>query len=203
MTNIVLLIQENKFLWQIYQATSNLFKFIPFYLWEEYLIDGLGPSLGPEFKNLTARVLSPAEAGALAGHPETRYTRASLLSKMAYGNQCMALLLEGEIIAYSWFHLRLCEYQNFRLPLNSNEAYLCDVRTFQKYRGKNLAPYLRFQLYRELANQGRTKFYSISLSGNKASAKFNAKLGAKPLRLFLYIELFKKYRMLLPVKKFK
>lgn len=115
----------------------------------------------------------------------------------------MGLLHDGQVVAYSWFNLNRCQYQNFGFQLNGNEAYLCDARTFQKYRGKNIAPYLRYQIYKELARLGRSKFYSFTIGVNKSSVRFKEKLGAKPLKLYLYIELFKKHRFVLPVKKIK
>jgi len=201
MFNVLLFIKENNFVNRIYRKVSYLFKIIPFYLVEERLIPDLELSLEPGLKNLTARILSPAEVAELGANPETLGPSNIFLEKLKHGYQCMGLLHRGQVVAYSWFSLERCEYKTFGFHLKENEAYLCDARTFKKYRGKNLAPYLRYQLYKELAHRGRSKFFSFTISGSTSSVRFKEKLGAKPFQLYLYVELLKKYGVVIPIKK--
>ena len=86
--------------------------------------------------------------------------------------------------------------------LKDNEALLVNMYTFQSFRGKNLAPYLRYHSYEFLNKQGRDTFYSISDYFNKSSIKFKEKLKAKPLKLYFHIILFKKYHWDFLLKKY-
>jgi hypothetical protein len=65
--------------------------------------------------------------------------------------------------------------------------------TFEAYRGKNLAPYLRYHSYKLLEDQGIDKLYSISAYFNKSSLKFKQKLNAQHLQLLLHVGLFKRF----------
>ena len=76
------------------------------------------------------------------------------------------------------------------------------MRTFQSYRGKNLAPFLRYKMYEYLAQKGRTVFYSTTELFNPASMKFKRKLGAKRKKLCVSICFFKKYPLNLILKKY-
>ncbi len=84
-------------------------------------------------------------------------------------------------------------YNREKFQLKSNEAYLFHMYTIEAHRGKNLAPYLRYQSYLMLRDMGRNKIYSITQYFNKSSKRFKKKLNARNLQLFMYIILFKKY----------
>jgi hypothetical protein len=62
------------------------------------------------------------------------------------------------------------------------------------FRGKNLAPYLRYKSYDILKKMGRSKIYSVSAFFNSSAVRYKEKLNAKNLKLALYIEIFKKIR---------
>ena len=70
------------------------------------------------------------------------------------------------------------------------------------YRGKGIAPYIRYQLYKELTKLGRNKLYSISDFFNAPAIKFKKKLNAKSHKLILFIEIFNKWRFSLLIKKY-
>lgn len=78
-------------------------------------------------------------------------------------------------------------------PLEENEAYLENMYTYENFRGKNLAPYLRYQCYKILAEEGKTVCYSMTQCFNTSSRKFKAKLGARHQELYLHIGLFKRF----------
>lgn len=79
-------------------------------------------------------------------------------------------------------------------PLQDTEAYLENMYTYENFRGKNLAPYLRYQCYKMLAEEGRNVCYSMTQCFNTSSLKFKAKLGAQHRELYLVLALFNKYR---------
>ena len=62
---------------------------------------------------------------------------------------------------------------------------------YENYRGKGIAPYLRYQCYKLLEKEGVNTFYSISEYFNFSAIKYQKKFNAKPLELCLSIKLFK------------
>lgn len=73
--------------------------------------------------------------------------------------------------------------------LKSNEAHLENMFTSNKFRGKNLAAYTRYQAYKILAENGITTCYSETQCFNKSSQKFKAKLNSQRLELRLYVNI--------------
>ncbi len=99
------------------------------------------------------------------------------------------------------------EYKNFtyrkkRFHLKNDEVYLLNMYTYQNFRGKNLAPYLRFCSYNLLKQEGIKKIYSVTDYYNKSSQKFKRKLSAKPLTLYFAIILFKKFHKTVKIKDY-
>lgn len=107
--------------------------------------------------------------------------------------KCVALKHKNEIVAFMLIELNDFKYHRKTFHLKENEAYLFHMYTFEAHRGKNLAPYLRYQSYLMLKEMGRDRIYSITQFFNKSSKRFKKKLNAKNLQLFMYLILFKKY----------
>jgi hypothetical protein len=107
--------------------------------------------------------------------------------------KCIGLKYKGEIAAFMIIELKSFNYKRKKINLKENEAYLFHMYTFEEHRGKNLAPYLRYQSYLILHEMGRDKIYSITQYFNKSSKRFKKKLNSKNLKLYLYIILFNKY----------
>jgi hypothetical protein len=78
-----------------------------------------------------------------------------------------------------------------------------DARTFSSYKGKNLAPYLRVELYKHLRKMGRTKFISFTFYLNTSAHRFKEKLNAKPQKLYVWFRLFMKYQWNILLKEFE
>jgi GNAT superfamily N-acetyltransferase len=117
--------------------------------------------------------------------------------------KCLGAKHDGKIIAYSWINLEECHYTGNRFRLKENEAYLFDMYTAKPYRGKNIAPHLRYQIYKSLNEMGRETFFSVSEVFNRPSIKFKKKLKARFLKLCVFIELFKKIRFHITLRRFK
>lgn len=126
-----------------------------------------------------------------------------MIDGLKKGQLCISLVHNGNIAAYTFIELQDFLYYNKKIKLKDNEAYLLNMWTFHAYRGKNLAPYLRYQSYRLLEKQGRTIKYSITQYFNKSSIKFKNKLNSKHLKLYLSIALFKKFYWNFCIKEFK
>lgn len=115
------------------------------------------------------------------------------------GHKCIGVRCEGKIAAIMWIDLNFCSYKPDKKQLDKDEAYLFRMYTMEEFRGKNLAPFLRYKSYERLKVLGRKKLYSISEYYNKAAIKFKTKLGAKNLSLYLHVNLFNalKFKILL------
>ncbi len=103
---------------------------------------------------------------------------------------CIGLENNKEIAAYMFIGLNGFDFKYRKIEILENEAYLFNMWTFHSFRGRNLAPYLRFKSYELLNEMGRDTKYSITEYFNKSSIKFKNKLNSKHLQLYLYIELF-------------
>jgi hypothetical protein len=111
--------------------------------------------------------------------------------RIADGCLCFGVKKDQEVIAYTWCDLKVCNHKPLPISLESSEAYLFDMYTFDECRGKNIAPFMRHKLYSHLIEMGRTDFLSITDAFNSTSKRFKEKLGAYPLKLYLYVKLGK------------
>jgi hypothetical protein len=107
--------------------------------------------------------------------------------------KCIGLKYKEEIAAFMLIELYDFKYHRKTIHLKENEAYLTHMYTFEAHRGKNLAPYLRYQSYLMLKEMGRDRIYSVTQFFNKSSKRFKKKLNSRNLKLYINIILFKKY----------
>jgi hypothetical protein len=126
-----------------------------------------------------------------------------LIKGIEKGQLCFGLVNNGKIAAYTFVELNNFEFKGKKIKLKPNEAYLLNMWTFHEYRGRNLAPYLRFQTYKMLLEEGRDVKYSITEYFNKSSGKFKKKLNSKNLSLHLNIELFGKFKWHFKIKDYE
>jgi hypothetical protein len=61
------------------------------------------------------------------------------------------------------------------------------------FRGKGLAPYIRYHSYKVLERMGYSRIYSVSDYFNTPSLRFKKKLKAKLIELRLVITFFKRW----------
>lgn len=138
----------------------------PYYLVQEGLFGEKDLALEPTLTQFVAGFLEPSDMKAISSKAEVDYSEEILLDRMAKGCRCFGIKHNDDVAAYSWCNLRECDFKWFPFQLKNDEAYLFDARTFKAYRGQNIAPYLRYELYKNLTQMGRTKFFSISLLFN-------------------------------------
>lgn len=127
------------------------------------------------------------------GKTKRGMSKEELLRGYQEGQICIGLRHDNEIAAYMFIELNDFNYNRKKFELKDNEAYLLNMYTFESYRGKNLAPYLRYKSYGLLKDLGRDRVYSVSAYFNRSTIKFKKKLNAKHTKLFLYVILFGKY----------
>ena len=111
---------------------------------------------------------------------------------MNNGQLCIGLKLNNEIAALLFVDLNDFEFKKRTFRLKETEGYLLNVYTFQAYRGKNLAAFLRYHCYELFKEHEIKDLYSIIDYFNTSSIKVSKKLNAKKLNLYLHVGLFKK-----------
>ena len=122
------------------------------------------------------------------------YSENELLARLKDDKKCLGLKHFNRIIAFMWIYLKEFNFGHTKVHLKDNEAYLTDMYTIESYRGKNLAPYLRFKSYDILKNLGYDKIYSVTEYFNSSAIKYKKKLNAINLKLILCINLFNKIK---------
>lgn len=117
-------------------------------------------------------------------------------------HQCFGLYKEDDLAAMMVVHLDHFYLKGKRFDLKSNEAYLDNMYTYEDFRGKNIAPYLRYLSYQMLNKQGRDICYSVTQYFNRSSLQFKKKLNVKHLNLYLHLGLFKRYHRTFLLKSY-
>lgn len=125
-----------------------------------------------------------------------------LIEDLRNGEICLGLKNKEKIAAYMFIKNRSFVFRKRNFELKPNESYLHSMYTFEDYRGKNLAPYLRYQSYKYLENEGVDTFYSVSEYFNKSTIRFKKKLNSKPIKLYLSVVLFKRWSKNFTLKQF-
>ena len=118
-------------------------------------------------------------------------------------HRCIGLYRDKDLAAFMVIQLQYFIIKGKRFELKENEAYLENMYTYESFRGKNIAPYLRYQSYNILHDQGRQVCYSVTEYFNRSSLNFKKKLNAKHLKLYLHLGFFRRYRWDILLKTYK
>lgn len=116
-----------------------------------------------------------------------------LKEEIRNGQLCMGLKYQNEIAAVVFAGFNDFTFKHRFFELKNNQAYISNLYTFEAHRGKNLAPFLRYQSYKVLKEKGVDEIFSITSYFNTSSLRANKKMGIEHLRLFLHIGLFKRF----------
>ncbi len=175
--------------------------FDPYYWEQEGLQQSSEPAIRGGDENYIVAEISPEETSILNN---IMGMDGEQIRKAVEGGQlCIGLKHEGVIAALMFAELNDFVYKNRSFLLKPGEAYLLNMYTFEAYRGKNLAPYLRYHSYKVLEKKGYPTIYSITAYFNKSSLKFKQKLNVRHLKLFMYIGIFKRIHWNVKLKTFK
>lgn len=172
----------------------------PYYWVEEEYERCQTPTIKGDSAKYILKYLNISQIQLITGHFGSNQEQ--LLEGVKNGQLCVALEYEGEIACYTFIELKDFVFNGRSFKLKPNEAYLLNMWTFHNYRGKNLAPYLRYQAYRLLEERGINIKYSISQYFNKSSIKFKKKLNSKHHYLCLSIVFFKKIKWNFTLKRY-
>lgn len=199
--NIVKTVREIPFLDYIYRKSTSILEIVPYYLFKESLSEKMDFDLKVNMDGFELCFLTPSDMKTISSSPEVPEEEHELLGRLTDGCLCLAMKHDKDIAAYTWCNLR--GGLSLISPLKDDEAYLFDARTFRAYRGRNIAPYLRHQLYKNLKQMGRTKFFSITSVLNTSAINFKKKLKAKPFKLCVRIKFLNRYEWQIVLKNYE
>lgn len=167
------------------------FDFMPYY-WETGPLDIDKPEIRDDESHYDVTLLNEDDIIAIK-NKVTGIDHKDLIGDYKAGDICMGIKKDGELCIYTFIKNKPFKFRGKTFNLGSTNAYVHHTYTFEAHRGKNLAPYLRYQCYRHLQPKGVTACYSIGEYFNKASLRYKKKLHTRPLKLFLSVILFKKW----------
>lgn len=185
-----------------YQLSRIGFEFTPYYLYLDSSSNLEKPIINFPHEEYIFELLGSEDMKMIGAINYAGFTEEKLLTLLERGEKCFGLKYKGEIACFMWANFSEFSYKSTTMQLKSNEAYLWFMYTLESYRGKNLAPYLRYQTINLLKEKGRNRLYSISDCFNLPAVKFKKKLNAEKIRLVLFIELFKKYNWSFTLKSY-
>ena len=176
-----------------------------FYLFKEGLFGDVDLDIQPKIEPIDVEHLKPSDMTYLAVKAERDYSEERMLQMLSEGCKCMGIKYKGKYVAWAWYNLRKCDNKvySFSFDLKEIEAYLFGQRTLSAYRGKSIAPYLKYQIYQHLAAIGRTELYAIVHFSNILSIKFRWKLNAKPIKLFMNVKFLNIYNRNILLKNYR
>ena len=164
------------------------------YYWIQEGLNDIAPSpIQTDFADYTFDFFGPDEIKLIVASKTWNYSEDKLLARLKTGWKCFGAKYRGEIAAFMWIAFDEWCIKKHRVKLSNNEAYLLDMYTVKPFRGRGIAPYLRYQSYRFLKKTGKDRLFSYSDYFNNPSIRFKKKLNARFLKIGLYVELFNKY----------
>jgi len=166
----------------------------PFCVFFEGIRDGVPPPPMHPLEELEVGFLGAEHMPAITVFPDRKIPERKFLARLELGHLCLGARRYGELVAFTWCSPTEWDYWG-RLKLLDHEAYLYDAYTAIPYRGRGIAPALRYRLYEELAKAGKTRLYSISERLNLPSLRFKAKLGAVIIDRGVHVILLKRWHL--------
>jgi GNAT superfamily N-acetyltransferase len=188
----------------LFRRLGQVLKITPFYLYQEGIFRDDWQSSANDFDQYEINFLGYEDMKEIAALSRGDWaSEEKLLARLKDGHKCFGAKYQGKIAAFTWSGFESCHSQHYRFPLRGNEAYLWDAFTIPSFRGRGIAPYLRFKFYKELQKLGRNIFYSITLFSNEPAVRFKKKLNAKPLILAIHIRLLEKWSWSWKIKNYR
>ncbi len=198
------IINNNSVLQFLFDRSKSLVLFVPFYLTREGLDNQTGAEVNPKMKidDWGLVYLPASDMKQVSETPGVKETEQDLVKRLEAGCLCLGLKNGSTIVAHMWCNLSMCDSPLLGFPLKQNEAYLTGARTLEEYKGKNIAPYLRYHFYKLLHKMGRTELYSVTEYFNKSAIKFKEKLGARQAGFYVHLCFLKRYRTVILLRRY-
>lgn len=174
----------------------------PYYIVLEGLFDQAPYDFSTRFDEYDVGLLSSGDMNTIAAIPGKEESEKQLLGRLNKGNLCVGIKHNLNLVGFTWCNLTEFAVKGNEKPLMADEAYLFDAYTLIPYRGKGIAPFIRYQCYKQLADMGKARLYSVSGVFNTSSIKFKKKLKARIMEKHVYIEIFRKWNYTMLVKKY-
>lgn len=168
-------------------------KITPYYWVQEGLNPANEPMIKGDISDCTIGFLEAEELVKIRKDLHS-YSLDFLLDYLKAGKKCLGLKYKDELASFMFINFTECDFTSCFVKLKEDEAYLTFMYTMEAYRGRNMAPYLRYKSYQILKEMGRKKIYSVSAFFNSSAIRYKEKLNAKNIRLVLYLEIFKRIK---------
>ena len=167
----------------------------PYHLFLEALGSPRAPIVPAAGDGYHVGFLDESDMREVASMPGRNLSQADLLSRLQKGLLCLGVKHSGAIVAFTWCNLDECAIEKHRLfTLQADEASLFDAYTIESFRGRGLAPYMRYRCYEELARLGRHRCYSVTIVFNTPAVRLMRKLGAQVLERGVFVEVLARWR---------
>lgn len=124
------------------------------------------------------------------------------LEDLKNGDICMGIKNNNEIVAYSLIKRNPFYFRKRYFPLGEKDIYIHSLYVFDKYRGKNISPYMKYERFGLFEKEGVKFHHGITEYFNKSALKIQHKLNAKTVALYLNIILFKTWTFNYTLKKY-
>ncbi len=134
--------------------------------------------------------LGPESMAEIAAMPMAHATEAIYRKRLALGQHCFGLVIDRQLLGYCWMDPSRCSYGGEGFELADDEAYGFDIYTLPSERGRNLAPLLNACFSDRLEEMAIRNIYGVIDRYNRPSLRFAEKIGARRIRLNLYVRLF-------------
>ena len=151
------------------------------------------PSLRP-LEELEVGFVGAEAMSTIVALPDRKFPESTLLGRLAQGHHCLSAQRGGELVAFTWCSPNTWSHWG-RLALLPNEAYLYDAYTALAFRGRGIAPALRYRLYEELSSKGKVRLYSVSERLNRPALQFKRRLGATIIDRGVHVILLKRLHL--------
>ena len=175
----------------------------PFYWMEETLPDIPPPLIKGDPADYEFSFFGLEDIKIINDLPERQvFNPQVFLSLFSQGKKCYGVKFKNKIAAFTWINLDESNSRFYRVDMKDNEAYLGDMYVLKAFRGRNIAPVLRYKTYQALKEIGRDTCYSITECFNTPSLRFKQKLHARILFKGLFIDLFKKFRKIWILRRY-
>lgn len=192
----------------VLQSIGNLlagigFEFTPCY----WVQEGIAFSETPEIKgipeNYSVDFLTADDIKTIENNT-TGYAEGEFRSRLEKGDKCIGIKIDNAIAAFMWMNFTGCYSKPLGYKvLEPDEVYVYGMHTMDRFRGRNVATFLRYKSYEVLRNMGREKIYSVTERFNTPAVKYKEKLNARNRKLVLYIRLFGRLHLRIPLRSYK